>query len=146
MLSLCLSLTLHIVLLPLDLCFEVVERRGLSFTLALDLCQLAFRFDGLLPDVAQLHLHIIRGAIHGHQFASACLGFTCEVAKRAVLQLDAGFVAGDRTATLRHAFGKLTRFGKQPVNLTLKAYKNVMHPDAGPEWSVYAGISFLFPK
>jgi len=40
----------------------------------------------------------------------------------------------------------LTRFGKQRVNLTLKAYKNVVRPDAGPEWSMYAGISFLFPK
>jgi hypothetical protein len=42
--------------------------------------------------------------------------------------------------------GRLTRFGKQPVNRTIKAYKNVVRPDAGPEWSVYAGLSFLFPK
>ena len=30
--------------------------------------------------------------------------------------------------------------------VTLKAYKNVIHPDAGPEWSVVAGVSLLFPK
>ena len=42
--------------------------------------------------------------------------------------------------------GRLMRFGKQPVNLTLKAYKNVVHPDAGPEWSIVAGVSLLFPK
>jgi hypothetical protein len=50
------------------------------------------------------------------------------------------------TVPVGGGIGKLTRFGKQPVNLTLKAYKNVVHPDAGPEWSVYAGISLLFPK
>jgi hypothetical protein len=42
--------------------------------------------------------------------------------------------------------GKLMRFGEQQVNLTLKAYKNVVHPDAGPEWSIVAGVSLLFPK
>ena len=50
------------------------------------------------------------------------------------------------TVPIGGGIGKLTRFGNQPVNLTLKAYKNVIYPDAGPEWSVYAGISFLFPK
>ncbi len=50
------------------------------------------------------------------------------------------------TVPVGGGIGKLTRFGKQPVNLTLKAYKNVVHPDAGPEWSVFAGVSFLFPK
>ena len=50
------------------------------------------------------------------------------------------------TVPLGGGIGKLTRFGKQRVNLTLKAYKNVVRPDAGPEWSMYAGISFLFPK
>jgi hypothetical protein len=50
------------------------------------------------------------------------------------------------TVPIGGGIGKLTRFGNQPVNLTLKAYKNVIYPDAGPEWSVYAGMSFLFPK
>jgi hypothetical protein len=50
------------------------------------------------------------------------------------------------TVPIGGRIGKLMRFGNQPVNLTLKAYKNVIQPDAGPEWSVYAGISFLFPK
>jgi hypothetical protein len=50
------------------------------------------------------------------------------------------------TVPVGGGIGKLTRFGKQPVNLTLKAYNNVIHPDAGPEWSVFAGVSFLFPK
>jgi hypothetical protein len=50
------------------------------------------------------------------------------------------------TVPVGGGIGKLMRFGKQPVNLTLKVYKNVIHSDAGPEWSVYAGVSFLFPK
>lgn len=50
------------------------------------------------------------------------------------------------TVPVGGGIGKLTRFGKQPLNLTLKAYKNVVHPDAGPEWSIVAGVSFLFPK
>jgi len=50
------------------------------------------------------------------------------------------------TVPVGGGIGKLTRFGKQPVNLTLKAYNNVIHPDGGPDWSVFAGVSFLFPK
>ena len=43
-------------------------------------------------------------------------------------------------------FGRLVKFGKQPVDFKLQAYANVVHPDAGPEWSVMAAVKLLFPK
>lgn len=42
--------------------------------------------------------------------------------------------------------GKLIRIGKQPINMTLQAYYNAVHPDAGPRWSMRLQVQFLFPK
>ena len=43
-------------------------------------------------------------------------------------------------------FGKLVRFGKRPVNMTLQAYYNVEKPASGPDWSIRFQIQLLFPK
>jgi hypothetical protein len=38
-------------------------------------------------------------------------------------------------------------FGKLPVNASLQAYYNVVHPDdTGPEWSMRFQLQFMFPK
>jgi hypothetical protein len=42
--------------------------------------------------------------------------------------------------------GKLTRFGKQPVDFKLQGFGNVKKPDGGPEWSLQFAVKFLFPK
>ena len=42
--------------------------------------------------------------------------------------------------------GRITRIGKQPINLQFQAFYNVEHPAAGPEWSIRFQIAFLFPK
>jgi hypothetical protein len=43
-------------------------------------------------------------------------------------------------------FGKLVRFGKLPVNLSVQAFSNVLHPDNTPNWSMRFQVQFLFPK
>jgi hypothetical protein len=43
-------------------------------------------------------------------------------------------------------FGENTRFGRQPVNLSLRAFYNVDHPDVLGDWSARFQIQFLFPK
>ena len=41
--------------------------------------------------------------------------------------------------------GKVTNIGKQPVSLSLSAYKNVMKPDNYPDWQFRFTFSLLFP-
>lgn len=43
-------------------------------------------------------------------------------------------------------FGKIMKWGKQPVNAQLSAYKNVEAPDNGPDWQFRVQLQFLFPK
>ncbi len=43
-------------------------------------------------------------------------------------------------------FGKIARFGKQPVNLSFQIYYNVERPDVLGDWSARFQIQFLFPK
>jgi hypothetical protein len=43
-------------------------------------------------------------------------------------------------------FGKITRFGKQPVNLQMQVFYNAEHPDALGDWSARLQMQFLFPK
>lgn len=43
-------------------------------------------------------------------------------------------------------FGKITRFGKQPVNLSFQAFYNAEHPDVLGDWSARFQVQFLFPK
>lgn len=50
------------------------------------------------------------------------------------------------TIPLGGGIGKLTRFGKQPVDFKLQGFGNVEKPDGGPEWSLQFAMKFLFPK
>ncbi len=43
-------------------------------------------------------------------------------------------------------FGKVHRFGKQPVNLSFQAFYNVEQNQAGADWSTRFQIQLLFPK
>ena len=42
--------------------------------------------------------------------------------------------------------GRVMRFGKQPVNLSVQAYVNVEAPDSGSDWQLRLQMQFLFPK
>jgi hypothetical protein len=42
--------------------------------------------------------------------------------------------------------GKVTKFGKMPVDTKLVAYWNAEKPDFGPDWSMQFTVKFLFPK
>ena len=50
------------------------------------------------------------------------------------------------TVPLGLAVGQVMPIGRQPVNIQLGAYYNVVRPDIGPEWQVRLQIAFLFPK
>ena len=50
------------------------------------------------------------------------------------------------TVPLGGGVGKLFHFGKLPVNTTLQAYYNVVHPDNGANWQLRAQVQFMFPK
>jgi hypothetical protein len=43
-------------------------------------------------------------------------------------------------------FGRLVKFGKQPVDFKLQAFWNAVKPDMGPDWSLQFQVKFLFPK
>jgi hypothetical protein len=43
-------------------------------------------------------------------------------------------------------FGKVHRFGKLPVNISLQYFYNVEHPDAAGDSTVRFQVQFLFPK
>jgi hypothetical protein len=43
-------------------------------------------------------------------------------------------------------FGRVFPIGAQPVNAGLQAYYNVEKPTFGPQWSLRAVLTFLFPK
>lgn len=43
-------------------------------------------------------------------------------------------------------FGKITKWGNQPVNLRTEAYYNVERPASAPKWQVGFTVQFLFPK
>jgi hypothetical protein len=50
------------------------------------------------------------------------------------------------TVPLGGGVGKITKIGKQPINLQVQAFYNVDHPSVGPEWTLRFQIQFLFPK
>ncbi len=55
--------------------------------------------------------------------------------------------SGDRwTVPLGGGVGKIMKVGKMPVNGQVQAFYNVVHPDAGPNWSMRFQLQFLFPK
>ena len=42
--------------------------------------------------------------------------------------------------------GKVTRWGKQPVNASIQGYYNVEKPEFGADWQLRLQLQFLFPK
>ena len=61
------------------------------------------------------------------------------------------------TVPIGGGFGKITQWGKQPVDLSLSAYYNVEQPiplvaqgvnldNQGETWTLRAQVKFLFPK
>lgn len=42
--------------------------------------------------------------------------------------------------------GQITRFGKQPVNLSSSFFANVVRPDFAPEWQIRLQLQLMFPK
>jgi hypothetical protein len=57
---------------------------------------------------------------------------------------------GDNTWTvpMGGGFGRIMKFGKQPVNLQAQAFYNVVKPDDAPtaDWTLRLQVQFLFPK
>lgn len=55
--------------------------------------------------------------------------------------------SGDRwTVPLGLQVSQVTKMGKQPISLTLGAYKNVIHTSSDPDWNYRFQLTFLFPK
>jgi len=50
------------------------------------------------------------------------------------------------TVPLGGGIGKIFHLGRLPVNTTLQAYYNVVHPDNGANWQLRAQVQFMFPK
>jgi hypothetical protein len=50
------------------------------------------------------------------------------------------------TVPVGGGIGKIVRFGKLPVNLSVQAYSNAVHPDSAPNWSMRFQVTFLFPR
>ena len=64
-----------------------------------------------------------------------------------VITVDWEITSGEKvTLPLGGGVGKIFKAGKQPMNMRAEAYYNVIHPDAGPEWTIGGTIQFLFPK
>ena len=64
-----------------------------------------------------------------------------------VITVDWKIKSGDKvTLPLGGGAGKIFKVGNQPMNARIEAYYNVIHPDAGPEWTIGGTIQFLFPK
>ena len=42
--------------------------------------------------------------------------------------------------------GKIFKLGKQPMNINVQAFYNVIKPDFGPDWQFRFALTFLFPK
>ena len=64
-----------------------------------------------------------------------------------IISADWNKPGSDRwTVPLGGGFGRLVKFGKQPVDFRVQAFANVVTPDAGPDWTVMGAVKFLFPK
>jgi len=50
------------------------------------------------------------------------------------------------TVPLGGGGGKIVHLGKQPVNISVQAFGNVVNPDFGPDWTLRVQIQLLFPK
>src|SRR5208283_251275 len=62
--------------------------------------------------------------------------------------ITANWRTGDWVVPLGGGIGQIFKiFGKQPVNASIQAYYNVVHPNGiGPEWQTRFQLQFLFPK
>jgi hypothetical protein len=64
-----------------------------------------------------------------------------------ILTVDWKAASGQQwTVPLGGGIGKIFHLGKLPVNTTLQAYYNVVHPDDGANWQLRAQVQFMFPK
>jgi hypothetical protein len=50
------------------------------------------------------------------------------------------------TVPIGGGFGRVMKFGKQPVNMSAQVYKNIETPDFGSDWQLRLQVQFLFPK
>ena len=50
------------------------------------------------------------------------------------------------TVPIGGGFGRVMKFGKQPVNLSAQVYKNIETPDFGSDWQLRLQVQLLFPK
>ena len=50
------------------------------------------------------------------------------------------------TVPVGGGFGRLVKFGQQPVDFKLQAFSNVESTNNGPDWSAMLAVKFLFPK
>ncbi len=50
------------------------------------------------------------------------------------------------TVPLGGGFGRVTKWGRQPISWSVQAYTNIEHPTAAGEWTLRLSLSFLFPK
>ncbi len=50
------------------------------------------------------------------------------------------------TVPFGFGFGRIQKWGKQPVNWNLAAFGNVVHPTYGPVWSLRLQVALLYPK
>ena len=50
------------------------------------------------------------------------------------------------TVPVGGGFGRLMKFGKQPVDFKVQAFSNVESPERGPDWSAMFAVKLLFPK
>jgi len=50
------------------------------------------------------------------------------------------------TVPIGGGIGKIHKVGKQPVNISVKAYYNAEAPETGSDWTLSLQMQFLFPK
>jgi hypothetical protein len=50
------------------------------------------------------------------------------------------------TIPIGGGIGKVLKIGKQPVNISVRAYYNAVSPEGGADWQLQCQLQFLFPK
>ncbi|MCP4331319.1 MAG: hypothetical protein GY785_01590 [Gammaproteobacteria bacterium] len=50
------------------------------------------------------------------------------------------------TVPIGGGFGRLVRFGTQPVDFRFPAFGYAEQPEGGPDWNAQFSVKFLFPK
>jgi hypothetical protein len=49
------------------------------------------------------------------------------------------------TVPVGGGFGRIVKFGDQPVNLQVQAFYNAIHPTGAADWQLRTQVAFLFP-